>query len=83
MWIVVGIVAGVGAIVLIPVLVIGGWFVVINLILGLADGTIWVLDQAWKTIHGRKSRPGVQGVPSQGVGDATRGKPPVPVLATR
>lgn len=83
MWIVVGIVAGLGAIVLIPVLVIGGWFVVINVILGLADGTIWVLDQAWKTIHGRKRRSGVQGAPSQGVGDATRGKQPVPALATQ
>ena len=82
MWIVVGIVAGLGAIALIPVLVVGGWFVVINVILGLADGTIWLLDQAWKMIHGRKSRPGVKRAPSQGLGDATHGKQSVPALTT-
>jgi hypothetical protein len=48
MWIVVGIVAGLGFIVLVPVLVVGTWFVVITVILGLADGTIWLLDQGWK-----------------------------------
>ena len=41
MWIVVGIVAGLGFIVLVPVLVVGTWFVVLTVILGLADGTIW------------------------------------------
>jgi hypothetical protein len=45
MWIVVGIVAG---IVLVPVLVVGTWFVVMTVILGLADGIIWLLDQGWK-----------------------------------
>lgn len=48
MWIVVGIVAGLGCIVLVPVLVVGTWFVVMTVILGLADGTIWLLDQGWK-----------------------------------
>jgi len=48
MWIVVGIVAGLGFIVLVPVLVVGTWFVVLTVILGLADGTIWLLDQGWK-----------------------------------
>ena len=48
MWIVVGIVADLGFIVLVPVLVVGTWFVVITVILGLADGTIWLLDQGWK-----------------------------------
>ena len=48
MWIVVGIVAGLGCIVLAPVLVVGTWFVVLTVILGLADGTIWLLDQGWK-----------------------------------
>jgi len=47
-WIVVGIVAGLGCIVLAPVLVVGTWFVVMTVILGLADGTIWLLDQGWK-----------------------------------
>jgi hypothetical protein len=49
MWIVVGIVAG---IVLVPVLVVGTWFVVLTVILGLADGTIWLLDQGWKKNRG-------------------------------
>lgn len=48
MWIVVGIVAGLGFIVLVPVLVVGTWFVVMTVILGLVDGTIWLLDQGWK-----------------------------------
>jgi len=48
MWIVVGIVAGLGCLVLVPVLVVGTWFVVMTVILGLADGTIWLLDQGWK-----------------------------------
>ncbi len=49
MWIVVGIVA---CIVLVPVLVVGTWFVVLTVILGLADGTIWLLDQGWKKNKG-------------------------------
>ena len=52
MWIVVGIVAGLGFIVLVPVLVVGTWFVVMTVILGLADGTIWLLDQGWKKNRG-------------------------------
>lgn len=52
MWIVVGIVAALGGIVLVPVLVVGSWFVVITVILGLADGTAWLLDQGWKKNRG-------------------------------
>lgn len=52
MWIVVGIVAALGCIVLVPVLVVGTWFVVITVILGLADGTIRLLDQGWKKNRG-------------------------------
>lgn len=52
MWIVVGIVAALGGIVLVPVLVVGSWFVVITVILGLADGTTWLLDQGWKKNRG-------------------------------
>ena len=55
MWIVVWIVAGLGFIVLVPVLVVGTWFVVFTVILGLADGTIWLLDQGWK--KNRKATP--------------------------
>ena len=48
MWIAVGILASLGFIVLMPVLVVGTWFVVITVILGLADGAFWLLDQRWK-----------------------------------
>lgn len=48
MWILVGIVAALGFVVSVPVLVVGIWFVVITVILGLADGTLWLLDQGWK-----------------------------------
>ena len=78
MWIVVGIVAGLGAIALVPVLVVGGWFVVITVILGLADGTIWLLDQGWRMIRGRKRRPGVKPAPPLGLADANGEKQPVP-----
>ncbi len=67
MWIVigivavlVGIVAVLGFIVLVPVLVVGTWYVVITVIMGLADGAIWLLDEGWRTIRGRKSRAEVQ-----------------------
>ncbi|HZC82351.1 MAG TPA: hypothetical protein VE222_11685 [Nitrospiraceae bacterium] len=63
MWIVVGIVAVLGFVVLVPVLVVGSWFVVITVILGLADGAIWVLDEGWRTVRGRKRRPGVKPAP--------------------
>ena len=41
-----------GFIVLVPVLVVGTWFVVMTVILGLADGILWVLDQGWKKNRG-------------------------------
>lgn len=48
MWIMVGILAGLASIVLIPVLVIGTWYVVMTVTLGLVDGIVWLLDQRWK-----------------------------------
>ena len=45
MWIAVGMAVVLGFIVLMPVLVVGTWFVVMTVILGLADGILWVLDQ--------------------------------------
>ncbi len=48
MWIVVGIVAVLGFIVFVPVLVVGTWFVVITVMLGLADGALWMVNQGWK-----------------------------------
>jgi hypothetical protein len=48
MWIVVGIVAGLAFLVLVPVLVLGTWFVVMTMTVGLADGAIWLLDRRWR-----------------------------------
>ena len=60
MWIVLGILGVFGAIVLIPVLVVGTWFVVMTGLLALVDGIVWLLDQRWK--HEKRSlvvgRPG-------------------------
>ena len=48
MWIVGGIVGGLGVIILAPVLIVLSWSVVITVILRLADGMIWLLDARWK-----------------------------------
>src|SRR5437879_5342485 len=80
MWIVIGIVAVLGFIVLVPVLVVGGWYVVISVIMGLADGAIWLLDEGWRTIRGRKSRPQVQTKLPLAPGDTNGGKQPIPVV---
>ena len=48
MWIAAGMAVVLGFIVLVPVLVVGTWFVVMTVILGLADGILWVLNQGWK-----------------------------------
>jgi hypothetical protein len=80
MWIVIGIVAVLGFIALVPVLVVGGWYVVITVIMGLADGAIWLLDEGWRTVRGRKSRAAVQTKLPLGLGDANGEKQPIPVL---
>ena len=78
MWIVVGIVAVLGFIALVPVLVIGSWYVIITVIMGLADGAIWLLDEGWTRIRGGKRRSKVTPAPPHGLGDAHGGKQPVP-----
>ena len=84
MWIVIGIVAVLGFIVLVPVLVVGTWYVVIAVIMGLADGAIWLLDEGWRTIRGRKSRAEAQTKLPFGLGDANGEKQPIQVvIATR
>ena len=84
MWIVIGIVAVLGVIALVPVLVVGGWYVVITVIMGLADGAIWLLDEGWRTIRGRKSRAEARTKLPFGLGDANGEKQPIPVvIATR
>jgi hypothetical protein len=49
MWVFVGIVMGFVGLALIPVLVVGTWWVVMTIILGLSDGIIWFLDCKWRT----------------------------------
>ena len=56
MWIVVWTVIGVLAVASIPVLVVGTWYVVMTLILGVADVGIWILDQGLRITRGRASR---------------------------
>ena len=51
MWIGIWVVVGVGLLALIPVLVVGGWFIVITVIMGLSDKAIGLLDQGWQTIR--------------------------------
>ena len=80
MWIVIGIVAVLGFIVLVPVLVVGTWYVVITVILGLADRAIGLLDEGWRTIRGRKSRAAVQTKPPLGLGNANGEKQPIPMV---
>ncbi|MBA2253148.1 MAG: hypothetical protein H0W13_10695 [Nitrospirales bacterium] len=57
MWIVVWMIAGLLAVALIPMLVVGTWFVIMTLILGVADGGIWILDLGSRMTRGRKNRP--------------------------
>ena len=51
MWIVVVPVVMLTCMALIPLLVVGTWYVVMNVILGLSDGIIWVLDRRWRNPH--------------------------------
>ena len=45
----VGIVMGLVGLALIPILVVGTWWVVLTAILGLSDGITWILDRKWRT----------------------------------
>jgi hypothetical protein len=81
MWIVGGIVAAVAGIALALVLIIGGWFVIVTVIMELADGTIALLDQRWKIIRGRKKQAGPNPAPSLESGQGSGGKPLIPALS--
>ena len=80
MWIVIGIVAVLGFIVIVPVLVVGTWYVVITVIMGLADGAVWLLDEGWRRIRGRTSRTEVQTKLPLGLGDANGERQPILVV---
>lgn len=73
MWIVGGGIAAVAIIVLVPLLVIGGWFVIITVVMGLADGVIALLDHSWKMIRDRQKRAGLNPAPSLGPGQGSGG----------
>jgi hypothetical protein len=75
LWIVVGIIVGLGVLVLAPLLIVGSWFIIITVILGLADGAIWLLDEGW-----RKIRPELKPASALTPLDATSLKQRVPVL---
>lgn len=79
MWIVVWMIAGMVAVALIPVLVVGTWFVIMTLILGVADGGIWILDLGSKMNRGRKNRPRSIPTPSEDI-DAKGKKAPISTL---
>jgi 5-bromo-4-chloroindolyl phosphate hydrolysis protein len=81
MWMVGGIVAAVAVIALVPVLIIGGWFVIITVIMGLADGAIALLDQRWKMIRGRKKQAGLNPSPSLVSGRGSGGNILIPALS--
>lgn len=76
MWIVVWMIAGMVAVALIPVLVVGTWFVIMTLILGVADGGIWILDLGSKMNRGRKNRPRLTPMPTSENIDAKGKKSP-------
>ena len=76
LWIVVGIIVALGVLVLAPLLIVGSWFIIISVILGVADGAIWLLDEGW-----RKIRPAVKPAASLALLDTPGGTQRVPVLA--
>jgi hypothetical protein len=83
LWIVGGIIAVLVAILLVPVLVVGTWFVIMTVIMGIADGILWMLDQGWKRPV-RKSRSEATHVRPVKVSATGRDTPPVlPGLLTR
>jgi hypothetical protein len=67
MWIVVWSIAGVLAIVSIPVLVVGTWFVVMTVILGVGNAGIWLLDHGWRARRGGVNQPRFIRLPTSGL----------------
>lgn len=76
LWIVGGIIATPVAILLVPVLVVGTWLVVMTMIMGIADGGLWVLDRGWKSPAGR-GRSGATRVRPVKVSDTNGDTPPI------
>jgi hypothetical protein len=83
MWIVVWMIVGALAVASIPVLVVGTWYVVMTLILGVADAGIWILDLGSRMIRGRENRPASMPMPTSEYIDANGKKAPVSTLTAR
>lgn len=49
MWLVVGMVVGMACLVLIPVMVVGTWYVVMTAMLGISDGLLWIFARKERT----------------------------------
>lgn len=79
MWIVVWMIVGVLAVALIPVLVVGTWFVIMTLIVGVADAGIWILDLGSRMTRGRKNRPTSIPMPTSGHIDEKGKQAPISV----
>jgi hypothetical protein len=77
---VVWMIVGMFAIVLIPVLVVGTWFVIMTLILGVSDAGIWILGLGSTITRGRKNRPRFIPMPTSEDIDANDKKAPVSTL---
>jgi hypothetical protein len=72
MWIVVWMIVGALAVASIPVLVVGTWYVVMTLILGVADAGIWILDLGSRMTRGPENRPRFIPMPTAGDIDAKK-----------
>jgi hypothetical protein len=57
MWIVVWTFIAILAVASIPVLVVGTWYVVMTVVLGVADVGIWILDGGSRRTRGRANQP--------------------------
>ncbi len=55
MWIGMGMLVGVACLVLIPVMVVGTWYVVLTTMLGISDGILWIVARNWKTFPSWKA----------------------------
>jgi hypothetical protein len=83
MWILLGIVVALGVLALIPVLIIGGWYVIVFVIFRLVDAAvasaIGFFEQGWGTIQAVIHGPEV--TLSRGVEKVILAKPqPIPVV---
>lgn len=80
MWMVVWMIIGMLAVASIPILVVGAWYVIMTLILGIADAGNWIFDLGSKMICGRKNRSSFIPMLTSGDINANAKKAPVSTL---